>query len=165
MYGTARLENLVLDANELRDTKLSDVAKIPHVKYVSMENVGFVLPATVEQSTAEHESKINNIDLAQNNLQTTDILRHLAIFRELEIIRLADNAIHKLNGIEHIKTLFPNITSISLEKNAVDCQWLATVLPAFKEAEIELNTGSLDELLPHDQQGNAVDGQLCGPKN
>lgn len=163
LYQTSTLDNIILDANDLQGIKLSDVALLQNVKYVSLENVGLTLPAVVENSTVQ--SKIANIDLSHNDIQTANILNHLTIFKDLETISINNNAIHRINEIENIKNIFVNISSIYIQNNAVDCQWLSSVLPALKEGEIDLDTGSYNEKFSREEQGQVVDGQLCGEKN
>lgn len=159
------IESLVLDYNQLQDFQLSELIKIKQLKYASFENTGIVLDDDVPIPKEVSQSLLVQIDLTSNAITTSNILKHLAIFGNLEIVLLNQNFIPSINDIANVRTLFPNITSISLEESEVDCTWLGEVLPALRAAEIELSTGSIDEGIPLAEQGDSVDGQLCGKYN
>lgn len=161
------IAELVLDYNPLDDFEFSELLKIKSLKYVSLESTGFILDDDVTTPQKVSKSLLDNIDLSNNGIATANVLKHLAMFGNLETITLNMNRIHRINDIANVKTMFPNVTTISMEKNGVDCDWLREVLPAMKAAEIDLATGIVDEKIPVEEQGESVDKQLCGkmPEN
>lgn len=161
-HDNATISSLVLDYNQLEEFKFSELLKIKPLKYVSVENTGFRLDKDVTTPQTVSDSLLTDIDLTANGIVTPNILERLAIFGNLETITLDQNYVSRIRDIANVKTLFPNITTISLENNDVDCAWLREVLPAMKTAEIELATGSVDEKIPVEEQGESVDDQLCG---
>lgn len=161
LFKQKSIDSLILDWNELENLSLNQFLLIENLNYLSLENVGLVLSSPAER-VIPSKSLLTSIDLSDNNLVLPDILNQLSMFRSLEKIVLDRNLIHLINGMADIKTYFPNITSISMVGNEVDCAWLKEVLPAMKAAEIELDTGAVDENIPVVEQGEIVDGQLCG---
>jgi len=161
------VDSLVLDYNQLQDFKFSELLKIKTLKYVSLENTDITLEAAATIPQNVSDSLLDNIDLTANGITSPDILKYLAVFGNLETITLDQNDVTRINDIANVKTLLPNVTTISLQGNDVNCAWLREVLPAMKAAEIDIATGTIDEKIPRQEQGDSVDDQLCGkvPKN
>lgn len=156
------VESIVLDYNPLDNFELNELCKLKGMKYVSLENTGFTMPADEDVPQKVCKSMLDNLDLTANGIDTANILNHLAMFGNLETITLDENHIHTINNISNVKDMFPNITSISLENNEVDCGWLRETLPTMKAAEVELATGVVYDKIPLAEQGEAVGEQLCG---
>lgn len=156
------LTTLVLDWNQLEDLDLNTFIRFGKLEYLSLENVGLTLPASAGGQVKTSKSILTQIDLTDNELSSADVLKHLAIFANLEEITLKSNKIVRLNDLANIKKTFANITKIDLDDNEVECNWLREVLPKIKELEITLSTGDEDESLPAAEKREVVDGQWCG---
>lgn len=154
------IDELILDYNDIRDFKMSDILPMRNLEYLSVEAVG--VKATDLRAISGIKSKLNNIDLTENEISDSDILSYLSFFDSLEVIVLNRNHLTKLNRLDEVKDLFPNVTKISLETNPIECNWLETVLPVVKAYEVDVPTGDFDEKIPVNVQKRNVDGQLCG---
>lgn len=144
LWKSPTLRTLNLDWNYLESVSLAEFAKLKSLRSLSL--IGCDLrtvswPTNKELSASN--SLLKSLDLSNNELSDWELLFKLHVFKNLETLLLDENNIIRLAlSIErHVITqLLPNITSISLKKNKIDCDWIADVLPKLKPAEIDIES-------------------------
>lgn len=127
-------DKIVFDYNVLNESKLTDLLNISSAVDVSLVNVRLKLPEENGNETIVDGSKLKKIHLSGNRV-TDNILEHLKIFPNLEVITLRPYGVRRISGIENIKSNFPNLNEIKL-LYPFDCEWVDSVSPKLKELGI-----------------------------
>lgn len=155
IYYLQELTQLNLTANKkIIDINLEALAQLPKLETLLLSNSGFQFPmvttATSIMSPPEavglpvptSNSPVKYLFLAKNKLVNPDLLRQLAYFRQLEVLNLEDNKISFFDNVRSLSTWFPNLKTIYVGGNKLDCTWLNDSIPVFQAANVNVYTVS-----------------------
>lgn len=121
------VKELDLSYNQIVNFELTDLSKLTNLSRIDLSNNKINLTEIyyVKQNYTSN-SLITDINLSSNNITSSDILKHLSIFRYLEHINLRHNEIKCLNDFENIRKMFPILRRISLTGQEM-CEWLRSL--------------------------------------
>lgn len=152
LYGLQELKVLNLTANKkIDDINLEALAQLPKLDTLLLSNSGFSFPlATIftipSPETAASvavpisNSPLKRLYLAKNKLINPDVLQQLAYFRQLEVLSLEGNKFTYIDNVKSLPTWFPNLRSIYIGENKLDCTWLNATVPLFQQANVNVYT-------------------------
>lgn len=128
----------ISDNPNVEDVDLFDIMqRLPGLSYLYLANTKLKLPAEAPQRN-ETRFSLTHLNLANNRLTDPNILKLLQPFESLKTLELQQNQLTRLELIENIKTIFPRLSSIDLQFNDLDTDWLSRVKPIFEAAQIQL---------------------------
>lgn len=151
LYNLREMEFLNLTNNKkIDDINLAEFAKLPNLLQLSLSNSGFqfptpvtVIPPSFVAPTTPSPTSISPLkvlELSKNKLANPDILMQLAYFRRLEVLRLDGNKFTYFDYVKALPTWFPNLHTIYVGENKLNCEWLNLTIPMFKEANVTVLT-------------------------
>lgn len=119
------LEELSFTGGTEFEINLTDLLKFKQLKTIDLQRSKIAHPdKEIEHNNSISDSKITFIDL-YGAIISVDILEQLSIFPKLEDIKLVNNGLDNLNGIDTIMQKFPRLKTISLMSgNNFNCEWL-----------------------------------------
>lgn len=141
LIGHNSIETLDLTWNPLQEIRLADFAKLPKLQTLTLQQCSVIWPTLTEDWNEPSTSPVTELNLAITNLNNSDVLKLVSVFKSLEKLKLNGNNITTINNIVDVKERFPNITEISLEDNSVDCKWLKGNAEFLKGVEVEVLVG------------------------
>jgi len=131
------LNQLTLDNNPtLQDIKFAALIALPALSSLSLKNTSLTLADNVANEDTVATSHLVHLHLTNNNLSRTDLLSLLSSLKNLEELFLNNNKLTRLDNVENIKTLLPQLKEIGLSKNKLDCKWLEEAQSVFKQNDI-----------------------------
>lgn len=138
-----QLQILILDYNQIEDINLSKFAQLGELNHLSLRKSGFQLKDKDSIDDAKEQSnsssKLEVIDLAENNLQNGEvILAELKIFPRAEIVNLEYNEFRHVEHVYQIKTWFPNIQILNLAYNPMSCEWIENYIEYLKKYDLKI---------------------------
>lgn len=145
LYGLSELKVLNLTSNKkIDDLNLPALAALPNLDTLLLSSTGIVFPpltlTTFNAPTPTSDSPVKQLFLAKNKLANPDILKQLAYFRQLEVLSLEENRFTFIDNINALKTWFPNLHTIFIGENKLNCEWLNASIPIFQEANVNVYT-------------------------
>lgn len=150
LYGLQELNFLNLTANKkIDDINLAALAQLPKLEVLLLSSSGFQFPTIMTTITPElatnlpipvSNSPVKKLYLNKNKLINPDIFKQLAYFRQLEVLSLEENRFTYLDNVKSLPTWFPNLHTIYVGDNKLDCVWLNMTIPIFEENEIHVFT-------------------------
>lgn len=145
-YGLTELSLLNLTSNKkIDDLNLGAFAALPKLETLLLSSTGIILTPmapTLLSATAvpTSDSPLKKLYLAKNKLINPDILKQLAFFRQLELLSLEENRFTFIDNVNSLSTWFPNLHTIYIGENKLNCDWLNASIPVFQEADINVYT-------------------------
>lgn len=152
LYNLQELNVLNLTANKkIDDINLEALAQLPKLETLLLSSSGFQFPLTsiftitppeaaASVAVPTSNSPVKRLYLAKNKLMNPDVLRELAYFRQLEVLSLEANKFTYLDNVKSLPTWFPNLRTIYIGENKLDCTWLNATVPLFQEANVDVYT-------------------------
>lgn len=150
LYGLQELNFLNLTANKkIDDINLAALAQLPKLEVLLLSSTGFLFPTIMTTITPElatnlpipvSNSPVKKLYLNNNKLSNPGLFMQLAYFRELEVLSLEKNSLTYLDNVKSLPTWFPNLHTIYIGENKLDCVWLNMTIPIFQENEIHVFT-------------------------
>lgn len=151
LYDLQELKLLNLTGNKkIDDINLEALAQLPKLDKLLLSSSGFSFPFTsiltvtppeAEASTVPaSNSPVTELYLAKNKLFNPDILRQLAYFRQLKVLSLEGNKFTYFDNVKSLPTWFPNLRTIYIGENKLDCTWLNATIPLFQQANVTVST-------------------------
>lgn len=136
-----KTKELILDNNPIENINLTAIAEAENLCGLSLNSTGFELPEHWPEieSLTNHSSQLINLNLANNNLTTGNVLKHLSIFNNLITLNIDNNGITHLHDTYQIRDLFRNLTIISLLNNPI-CDWLPDNIDIFHRDEFTIQS-------------------------
>ena len=158
------LHSLALNDNQILSVNWLDVAKMKSLLILSLENNGLKFPTVVDDSYEDDDDKVSvsrlqYLNLGQNQLYHSDVLKHLAIFRRLQVLDLSDNQYIIVDDVKNIKRIFPSFFQLNVANNILNCKWVEDTLPFVRKQKIILNTGKVID--PTSQK--LIEDVACSP--
>lgn len=151
LYVLQELKSLNLTANKkIEDINLDALAQLPKLETMLLSNSGLQFPvvfttvippeadSTVPVPTSN--SPLKQLFIAKNKLMNPDVFRQLAYFRQLEVLSLEENRFTFIDNVNSLSTWFPNLRTIYIGENKLNCAWLNESLPQFKAANVNVFT-------------------------
>lgn len=122
-----RLEILILDYNQIEDINLMKLSHLTELSHLSLRKSGFHF--TEENSfdidtLVNSSSKLEFLDLADNDLSDSSIMLKLRMFQRLEIINFEYNDMKYLDYTYKIRKWFPFLHIMNLAYNPISCEWI-----------------------------------------
>lgn len=117
------IKNINLNHNHISDLDLNEFAKFPSLVVLRLSNTTFSFKKTKETQNdrTTTTSKLQYLDLDDNNLSNSLDLQTLRIFCKLKELSLNNNLFHNFSWSgKALRTLLPNLKSISLDGNGID---------------------------------------------
>lgn len=148
-YGLQSLNLLNLTANKaIVDINLAALAQLPQLETLLLSSSGFQFPLVydITSPTAAatpvptSASPLKKLYLAKNKLVNPDAFKQLAYFRQLEVLSLEENRFTYLDDVESLPKWFPNLHTIFLGENKLNCDWLNLSLPLFEASDVHVFT-------------------------
>lgn len=124
------IKNIDFDNNHIVDLDLNEFAKFPFLVMLRLSSTSFSFNKTKQTRNQQTPttSKLQYLDLNQNKLNNPLDLQSLGIFRKLKELSLNENSYQHFNWTgKALKELLPNLQYISLERNNIDPNVLATI--------------------------------------
>lgn len=153
LYNLQELNLLNLTANKkIDDINLEALAQLPKLETLLLSSSGFQFPITTIFTTISppeaaanipvpvSNSPVKKLYLAKNKLVNPDVLRQLAYFRQLEELHLEKNGFTYIDNIKSLPTWYPNLRTIFLGENKLNCAWLNDSIPVFQAANVNVYT-------------------------
>lgn len=149
LYGLKELTSLNLTSNKkIDDINLAALAQLPALETLLLSNSGFQFPLILSDATLfspaapvpTSASPLKKLYLAKNKLVNPDVFRQLAFFGELEVLSLEENRFSYLDDVDKLPTWFPNLHTIFIGENKLNCDWLNQTLPLFEAADVHVFT-------------------------
>lgn len=150
LYNLQELNLLNLTANKkIDDINLQALAQLPKLETLLLSASGFLFPTVFTAATPElaasmpvpmSNSPLKKLYLAKNKLINPDVLKQLAYFRQLEVLSLEENRFTYIDNVKSLSTWFPELHTIYLGENKLDCTWLNATLPLFQAADVHVFT-------------------------
>lgn len=148
LYGLQELNLLNLTANKkIDDINLAALANLPNLETLLLTNSGFHFPLTVSEGTmpvtlaapvTATASPLKKLYLAKNKIGNPDVFKQLAYFKQMEVLSLEENQIIYLDDVASLPQWFPELHTIFLGNNKLDCTWLNSTLPLFDAADVHV---------------------------
>lgn len=148
IYNLKQLTWLNLTSNKnIDDLNLNGFAGMENLEELYLSNTGFA-PAALPLITLggpapaapSSQSNVKILHIAKNKIANPDFLRQLAVFGKLEELNIENNKIIYIDGISQIQTWFPNLKTIEIGGNKLNCVWLNESVPLFEAAKINVFT-------------------------
>lgn len=150
LYNLQQLKLLNLTNNKAADINLVALAQLSNLEVLMLSGSGITLPVTSIFTVSPPEatntiiptsnSPVKKLYMAKNKLINPDILRQLAYFPQLEILNLEANKLVYFDNADSLSKWFPNLKTIYLGANKLDCAWLNVTVPVFQAAGIDVYT-------------------------
>lgn len=153
LYHLQELNVLNLTSNKkIDDIDLGALAQLPKLETLLLSNSGFQFPivsylttvtppeAALNIPVPTSNSPLKRLYLAKNKLVNPDVLRQLAYFRQLEFLSLEANKFTYFDNVKSLSTWFPNLRSIYIGENKLNCAWLNETIPLFQAANVNVYT-------------------------
>lgn len=149
LYGLQELNVLNLTANQkIDDINLAALANLPKLETLFLSSSGFQFPVdstevtvdTLAAPVAAYASPLKKLYLAKNKIANPDVLKQLSYFKQLEVLSLEENRLTYLDNVDSLQTWFPNLHTIFIGENKLDCTWLSQALPLFDAADVHVFT-------------------------
>ncbi|XP_055313687.1 toll-like receptor 13 [Sitodiplosis mosellana] len=151
LYTLQELNLLNLTANKkIDDINLEALAQLPKLETLLLSSSGFQFPIVFTTITPPEaatslplptsNSPLKKLYLAKNKLMNPDVLRQLAYFRQLEVLSLEENRFTYIDNIKSLSTWFPNLRTIFIGENKLNCLWLNESIPIFQAANVNVYT-------------------------
>lgn len=141
LHQQINIDLLVMDTNPLENAHIRDIFKISTLETVSLEDTGINITMTDADLTTPITTNIDFLDLSKNGIRDTNVLKHLKMLNNLELLVLNGNPLDHID-LDNVKTIFPELVSISMQDTEIDCEWLRNWLPKLKDIEIDIKTGA-----------------------
>ncbi|XP_031640375.1 leucine-rich repeats and immunoglobulin-like domains protein 1 [Contarinia nasturtii] len=151
LYSLNELKFLNLTSNKkIDDINLEALAQLPKLEILLLTNSGFKFPTPISALTVTppeaaasipmptSNSPLRELYIGKNKLANPDVLRQLAYFRQLEVLSLEENQFTIIEYINSLPTWFPNLRTIYLGENKLNCAWLNDSIPVFQAANIQV---------------------------
>lgn len=110
------LVTLHLNKNPIESVTMKFLGDLEKLESLYLSDMKLKFPSESPQHLPT-KSILKMIRLSNNTLSNSDLLRQLSIFGQLEIIFLDNNNFTVLEDVEKIRTVFPRLKQLSLEKN------------------------------------------------
>lgn len=152
LYALQELRLLNLTANKkIDDINLPALAQLPKLDTLLLSNSGFSFPTVLTIVSPDLEpatpstvpvsnSPLKKLYLAKNKLINPDILQQLAYFRQLEVLSLEANKFTYIDNVNSLSTWYPNLHTIYIGENKLNCDWLNVTIPLFHEQNVNVFT-------------------------
>lgn len=150
LYTLQELNLLNLTANKkIDDINLEAMAQLPKLDTLLLSSSGFQFPIVLTTITPPDaaiatvptsNSPLKKLYLAKNKLMNPDVLRQLAYFRQLEVLSLEENKFTFIDNVKSLSTWFPNLRTIYIGENKLNCMWLNESIPIFQAADVHVYT-------------------------
>lgn len=146
LYSLSELKLLNLTSNKkIDDLNLAAFATLPNLDTLLLSGTGIVFPASLPPTfdttpVPTSDSPLKKLYLAKNKLINPDIFKQLAYFRQLEILSLEENRFTFFDNVNSLSTWFPNLHTIFIGENKLNCEWLNASIPVFQAANINVFT-------------------------
>lgn len=128
------------DNPDIEDADIFDVMqRLPRLSYLFLANTNVKLPEVAPQ-TNETVFGLTHLNLANNRLRNSNILKLLTPFKSLKTLELQQNQLKRLELVDDIRNVFPRLSTINLQYNHLDVDWMNHAKPIFETAEIQLLT-------------------------
>lgn len=126
------------DNPDIEDVDLFDVMqRLPGLSYLYLANTKLKLPEAAP-STNETESALTHLNLANNRITNSNILKLLEPFKSLKTLELQQNQLKRLELVDDIKNVFPRLSTINLQNNDLDVDWMNRAKPILEAAGIQI---------------------------
>jgi len=140
-FNCFNLYSLDLSQNShISDLNFTALATMRSLSYLFLDHTGFEFPTTGQTNYSTIKSGILHLNLANNKLSNTDLLKQLSTFNELKILELEHNSLTHFDDVEKIGTWFPVLQYIGMDYNNLNCSWLMTIMPLMQSLNIEFKT-------------------------
>lgn len=151
LYTLPELNILNLTANKkIDDINLEALARLPKLETLLLSTSGFHFPAALAAPISPEavvnlpvpvsSSPVKMLTLDGNKLVDPNVLLQLAYFRQLESLNLEANGLTVINHVQALPTWFPNLRTIFVGNNKLNCAWLNVSIPMFKAANVSVYT-------------------------
>lgn len=151
LYNLRDMEFINLTNNKkVDDINLAEFAKLPKLVQLSLSSTGFQFPtpltvtppsfAAPTTTAPASTSPLKVLELSKNKLANPDVLMQLAYFRRLEVLRLDGNKFTYFDYVKALPTWYPNLRTIYVGENKLNCEWLNLSIPVFQEANVTVLT-------------------------
>ncbi|XP_055678384.1 leucine-rich repeat-containing G-protein coupled receptor 5-like [Lutzomyia longipalpis] len=131
------LQNLDLSENPLSPLNVSTFSLLDDLRTLNLRSTGISL----DQNYFAAQKKLTFLDISGNGLTSLD-LRDLKSLSSLQTLYLHENNFTELEYIEDIKTILPNLTTISLFKNNFSCSYNILMHELFENLKIKVYDGT-----------------------
>lgn len=124
-----RLEILILDYNQIEDINLMKLSHLSELNHLSLRKSGFHFAEDssfdIDDSVVfNSSSKLEFLDLADNDLSDSTIMLKLRMFGRLEIINFEYNDMKYLDYMYKAKKWYPFLHIMNLAYNPISCEWI-----------------------------------------
>lgn len=148
IYNLKQLTWLNLTNNKnIDDLNIVAFSNLYHLEELYLTNAGVLiqpvaapLVGSVPIAPPTSQSPLRILHLAKSKIASPDLLRQLAVFGQLEELDLQENKIIYLDGVNQLGTWFPNLQTIEIGGNKLNCDWLKEAIPLFQAADVDVFT-------------------------
>lgn len=147
IYGMTALKWLNLTSNKkIGAINLERLAQLPSLETLSLSSSGIEFPtplligAVDDVAVPSSISPLKKLFLAKNKLINPDIFEQLRFFPQLELVNLEANRFAGFQNVTQLRSWFPNLHSIYVGDNKLDCMWLNASIPIFQADGINVFT-------------------------
>ena len=150
VYHLSQLRVLNLTNNKkIDDISLYGFATLPNLEVLVLTNTGFKTPliGTITPPSPDAvpvptptASPLKKLFLAKNKIVDPFMIRELSVFPQLEELSLEENQLIYLEDVDKISTLLPNLKTIWIGENKLNCAWLSNAIPYFESQGINVYT-------------------------
>lgn len=134
--------SLNLENNPIEDIDLAKFAKMKSLSSLSLNNTNFTFasdPLEITESITK-SSTLESLNLANNNLNNSNIFLHLIMFPELQRLYLYNNQFIGFDNADEIKIILPKLNTLDLIGNELMIDWLRHNNGILKRNEINVLT-------------------------
>lgn len=131
------------DNPNLIDVDIFNLTKrLPELSYLHLANTGYKFPSEYRKDNDEENNyTLTHLDLSANQLSDPQILFHLQHFKSLKTLILTHNLFKSIDQLATIKTMFPRIETINLNKNVnIDADWLLLTKTLLRSLRVRIIT-------------------------
>lgn len=151
-----RLEILILDYNQIEDINLLKFSHLKELSHLSLRKSGFRFTddkSVDVDASVNSTSKLEFLDLADNDLSDTSIMLMLRMFGRLEIINFEYNDLKYFDFSYKIRKWYPFLRIVNLAYNPISCEWIDNFVNYLSKVNVKVYPwlNSADGCMPDEE--------------
>lgn len=165
------LHSIELSDNQIQMVDWIEFASIPSLRILSLRKNSLKLELLATEAAdddvyqqklknAMSQTKLEYLNLEDNELHRSDILRQLTAFRNLHYLCLDNNPFIVIDHWTTIREHFPNMIHVSVRNATLSCEWLEKTVSVIQKSKVQLVT---EYFLYAQGPLKEIDGMVCVP--